>query len=163
MSRCGRESREIVKGGFFTLFHEVICERFISSCHIWHMVRFICMQSHITKSKCDSRGPLEGQSRTSMSTRGTEAHSPACGILKGVHTHTHTHTHTHRAILFNLSSHPCQDYVRWDKIDHFWYILMNDSIFDIFPQSLHLVECSLDFFFKWWADQLMALCHSCCF
>lgn len=28
---------------------EVICERFISCCRIWHTVQFICMHSHLTK------------------------------------------------------------------------------------------------------------------
>lgn len=72
--------------------------------------------------------------------RSTETHSPACKILKGAH----TLTHTHRTMLFNLSPRSFQDYVRWDKIDHIWWILMNNSRVDILTQSLHLVECSLD-------------------
>ena len=116
--------------------------------------------SHISQRvSVTAEGLSKAKSRTSMSTRGAEARSPACEILKGVRTHTHTHTHIHRAILFNLSSHPCQDYVRWDKIDHFWYILMNNSIFYIFP-AFGWVH---PWFFLWRADQLMALYHSCCF
>lgn len=97
---------------------------------MWHMVQFICMQSHITKSECLSvtgEGLSKGRCRTYMSRRSTEAHSSACKILKGPHMNVRTQQSC-------LISAPALPYITWDEIrftlsDGFF---MNESSFDIF-------------------------------